>query len=159
VVFICENNRYAMGTPMHRTSPLEDLTLKAQGYGMPGENFEAGDVEKVRDRVAAAVERARQGEGPSFLEIRTYRFRGHSISDPAKYRTAEELDEQKKRDPILSLRSRLLEAGVAEEQLDDLEVEVDGIIDEAVRFAEESEPAREELLWTTVLAPPREDEP
>jgi pyruvate dehydrogenase E1 component alpha subunit len=153
VVYICENNRYAMGTPMERTSPLQDLTLKAQGYGMHGEAFEAGDVEDVRDRIATAVERARKGEGPSFLEIHTYRFRGHSISDPAKYRTPEELEERKKNDPILILRKKLLDDGVSEDQLDDLDAEADDIIDEAVKFAQESEPAKEELLWTTVLAP------
>ncbi|MFW6051914.1 MAG: pyruvate dehydrogenase (acetyl-transferring) E1 component subunit alpha [Myxococcota bacterium] len=153
VVFVCENNRYAMGTPMHRTSPLKDLTLKAQGYGMPGENFEAGDVLRVRERMAAAVDRARRGEGPSFLEIRTYRFRGHSISDPAKYRTREELDEQKRRDPIRQARQALLEGGLPEDRLDDVDEEVDGLIDEAVRFADGSEPAREETMWSSVLAP------
>lgn len=153
VVFICENNRYAMGTPMHRTSPLKDLTLKAQGYGMPGENFEAGDVEVVRERVQAAVARARAGEGPSFLEIRTYRFRGHSISDPAKYRTQEELEEQKKKDPIRALRQKLIDAGVAESELDDVDDEVDARIDAAVKLANEAEPAREETMWSTVLAP------
>lgn len=153
VVFVCENNRYAMGTPMHRTSPLEDLTLKAQGYGMPGENFEAGDVTKVRSRMDAAVARARAGDGPSFLEVRTYRFRGHSISDPAKYRTPEELDEQKKKDPIRVTRQQLLDAGVSEDRLDDIDEEVDEVIDEAVRFADDSPPAEEAHMWSSVLAP------
>lgn len=154
IVFICENNRYAMGTPMKRTSPLKDLTLKAQGYGMPGENFEAGDVDTVRDRIAAAVARARSGEGPSFLEVRTYRFRGHSISDPAKYRTEKELEEQKKRDPVKALRKKLLEAGVSEDRLDDVDDEIDDLIDEAVKYAGECEPAKEEVMWRSVLAPP-----
>ena len=86
IVFICENNQYAMGTPMERTSPLDDLTKKAQGYGMAGDRFQGHDPSVVKERVQQAVDRARKGEGPTFIEIETYRFRGHSMSDPAKYR-------------------------------------------------------------------------
>ena len=147
IVFICENNQYAMGTPMKRTSPLDDLTLKAQGYGMAGDRFEGYDVSVVRDRVGAAVERARKGEGPTFIEIETYRFRGHSMSDPAKYRSRAELEERKKKDPCAVVRGRLTEAGVSEEALQDLEGEVDELIEEAVAFANESPPATEEAMW------------
>jgi len=87
VVFVCENNQYAMGTPLERTSPLKDLSIKAKGYGMVGDRFEGHDVDVVKGRIAEAVDRARSGGGPTFVEIQTYRFRGHSMSDPAKYRS------------------------------------------------------------------------
>ncbi|MDH5491120.1 MAG: pyruvate dehydrogenase (acetyl-transferring) E1 component subunit alpha [Myxococcales bacterium] len=153
VVFICENNRYAMGTPLARTSPLEDLSIKAAGYGMAGDRFEGSDVSVVRERVARAVERARAGEGPTFIEIETYRFRGHSMSDPAKYRSRAELEEQKKRDPLLVIRSQLLEAAAPEARLDAIEDEVEREIDEALRFAEESAPAREDVMMACVEVP------
>ncbi len=150
-VFICENNHYAMGTPMSRTSPLEELSIKAQGYGMVGDSFSGHDVDVVIERVGQAVERARSGGGPTFIEIDTYRFRGHSMSDPAKYRTREELEEHKKKDPCLVVRSRLLELGVGDAELDDVDAEVDVEIDDCVRFADTAEPAKESVMWDTVL--------
>lgn len=153
VVFVCENNQYAMGTPLERTSPLKDLSIKAQGYGMPGDHLEGHDVEVVQERLSAAVARARSGGGSTFVEIQTYRFRGHSMSDPAKYRSRTELEQRKQQDPIVVVRQRLLERGVAENVLDDIDIEVDEEIDAAVRFAEESPPAREDVMMSTVLAP------
>ena len=153
IVFICENNQYAMGTPMERTSPLDDLTKKAQGYGMAGDRFQGHDPSVVKERVQQAVDRARKGEGPTFIEIETYRFRGHSMSDPAKYRSRSELEERKKKDPLVIVRGRLEEAGVKAEELDALEEEIEAEIDEAVKFAGETEPAKEEVMWSTVLAP------
>lgn len=153
VVFVCENNQYAMGTPLERTSPLEDLSIKATGYGIAGDRCEGHDVEVVADRIGAAVERARKGQGPTFIEILTYRFRGHSMSDPAKYRSRTELEQRKQRDPITVVRERLLGLGVEESTLDDIDLEVDEEIDAAVRFADESEPAREDVMLSTVLAP------
>jgi len=152
-VFICENNHYAMGTPMSRTSALESLSIKSQGYAMVGDHFEGHDVELVRDRVGQAVDRARRGEGPTFIEIDTYRFRGHSMSDPAKYRTREELEEHKKKDPCLVTRARLMALGVADTELDDIDAAVDVEIDDCVRFANEAEPAKESVMWSTVLTP------
>ena len=152
VVFVCENNQYAMGTPLERTSPLKDLSIKAKGYGMPGDRLEGHDVEVVQERLGAAVARARAGEGPTFVEIQTYRFRGHSMSDPAKYRTRTELEQRKQQDPVMVARARLLELGVAESALDDIDLEVDAEIDAAVRFAEDSEPARHDVMMSTVLA-------
>lgn len=149
-IFICENNHYAMGTPMFRTSPLEDLSIKAQGYGMTGDHFEGHDVDVVRDRVGVAVARARRGEGPTFIEIDTYRFRGHSMSDPAKYRSREELEEHKKKDPCHVARQRLLGLGVAEDALDDIDAEVDAEIDDCVKFADTAEPAKESVMHGTV---------
>jgi pyruvate dehydrogenase E1 component alpha subunit len=153
VVFVCENNQYAMGTPLERTSPLTDLSIKAEGYGMVGDHLEGHDVDVVQAHLATAVDRARSGDGPTFVEIKTYRFRGHSMSDPAKYRTRTELEQRKQQDPIAVVRKRLLETGVAETTIDDIDLEVDEALDQAVRFAEESEPAREELMMSTVLAP------
>jgi pyruvate dehydrogenase E1 component alpha subunit len=153
VVFICENNQYAMGTPLERTSPIKDLSKKAEGYGMEGDRFEGHDVELVQERIGAAVERARSGDGPTFIEIQTYRFRGHSMSDPAKYRSRTELEQRKQKDPIVVLRERLLSLGVEESVLDDIDLAVDEETDAAVRFAEESEPAKHEMMMSTVLAP------
>ncbi len=153
VVFVCENNQYAMGTPLERTSPLKDLSIKAKGYGMAGDRLDGHDVQVVQERLAVAIERARSGQGPTFIEIATYRFRGHSMSDPAKYRTRTELEQRKQQDPIAVARAKLLELGVEESALDDIDLGVDQDIDEAVRFADESEPAREEVMMGTVLAP------
>jgi pyruvate dehydrogenase E1 component alpha subunit len=157
VVFICENNEYAMGTPMHRTSPVSELTAKAQGYGIPGEAMDGQDVLAVRDAIGKAVKRARDGEGPTFIEMKTYRYRGHSISDPAKYRSKEELEERKKRDPLLIAKKYLTDNGVNEQELEDLDDEVDQEIEDAVKFADESEPAREEVMMSTVYAPSQGD--
>ncbi len=152
VVFICENNEYSMGTPLERTTPVKDIAVKAEGYGMPGEVLQGHDVLEVRSRIAAAVERARSGGGPSLLEIKTYRFRGHSMSDPGKYRTAEELEERKQRDPLLVTRRALLSEGVDEASLERVAEEVEAVITEAIAFAEESEPAKEESMHRFVYA-------
>jgi pyruvate dehydrogenase E1 component alpha subunit len=142
-----------MGTPLERTSPLKDLSVKAQGYGMAGDRCEGHDVEVVQERLAEAVERARNGGGPTFVEILTYRFRGHSMSDPAKYRTRTELEQRKQQDPLGVVRERLMGIGVDENTLDDVDLEVDAEIEEAVRFADESEPAREDVMMSSVLSP------
>ena len=152
IVFVCENNQYAMGTPLERTSPLKDLSIKAKGYAMARDHFEGHDVEVVRERIAAALDRARTGGGPTFIEIETYRFRGHSMSDPAKYRSRTEVEQHKQLDPLTVLRERLLGLGVDEGSLDDIDLAVDEEIDAAVRFADESEPAREEVMMSSVLA-------
>lgn len=152
IVFVCENNQYAMGTPLERTSALDDLSIKAKGYAMVGDRLEGHDVNLVKERVGEAVERARSGGGPTFIEVLTYRFRGHSMSDPAKYRTRTELEQKKQLDPLHVTRDQLLELGVEETRIDDIDLEVDEIIDEAVKFAEESEPAKEEVMLQTVYA-------
>ena len=109
-----------------------------------------GDLDRIRNaarRVKQAVDRARKGEGPTFIEIETYRFRGHSMSDPAKYRSRAELEERKKKDPCAIARQRLIEAGISEEALEDLDAEIDAEVDEAVKFADAAEPAKEEVMW------------
>jgi len=152
VVFICENNQYAMGTPMKRTSAISDLTLKAQGYGMHGDRFEGYDVTQVHERVKQAVDRARKGEGPTFIEIETYRFRGHSMSDPAKYRSRAELEERKKKDPIAIAKEQLQDAGAKIEALDEIEEEVEAQVKAAVKAADEAEPAKEAVMFDSVMA-------
>jgi pyruvate dehydrogenase E1 component alpha subunit len=153
VVFICENNRYAMGTPLERSSSLFDLSLKGRAYDMECDWLDGMDVIRVLERVGEAVDRARSESLPTFIEARTYRFRGHSMSDPAHYRTKEEVQEQRKRDPILVLEQRLKADGeLSKEQVKAIEEEVDRVVDEAVVFAEESEEPQEEELHAHVYA-------
>jgi pyruvate dehydrogenase E1 component alpha subunit len=138
VVFLCENNYYAMGTAIDRQSYLLDMSLRGRGVGMVREQFVAHDVEHVRDRVGAAVEWARAGKGPVILEAVTYRFRGHSMSDPAKYRKEGELEEKKKQDPLLITENRLAELGVSAAEIEAVKARVEAECEEAVRFAEQS---------------------
>jgi pyruvate dehydrogenase E1 component alpha subunit len=153
-VFVCENNLYSMGTPTERTMPAKDLTDKAPGYGMARDRFEGQDVLEVKKRIGAAVERARAGEGPTLIEIITYRFRGHSMSDPGKYRTAEEVEERKRMgDPVRIARDKLIEAGAKEEELAAIEAEVEKEVQDAIKFADESAPATPESMNGFVLAP------
>lgn len=152
LIVVVENNQYAMGTPMSRTSPVEDITKKAQGYGMAGERFDGHDVSVVKAGIGEAVERARKGEGPTLIEVLTYRFRGHSMSDPGKYRSREELEERKKRDPVALTRQRLLDQGASEDELADIEDSIEEEIAEAVKFADESEPAKMDVVLDSVLA-------
>jgi pyruvate dehydrogenase E1 component alpha subunit len=152
-VFVCENNQYSMGTPLSRTMPVTDLTAKAAGYGMERDRFDGHDVRVVRDRIGKAVEHARSGGGPVLLEILTYRFRGHSMSDPGKYRTSEEVEERKRiHDPVRVAREQLLAAGVREEELAAVDASVEDEVQDAVRFADESEPAKAESMWSYVTA-------
>ena len=149
IVFICENNEYSMGTPLTRTFAVDDVTARAPGYGMPSDRFAAEHVFQIRDRLKVAIDRARGGGGPSLVEIRTYRFRGHSMSDPGKYRTPEELEAKKKLDPLTKTRLELEAAGLTE-RLAKLDAEVEEEVTDAVRFAEESpEPGAELLEQTT----------
>lgn len=151
VIFICENNEYSMGTPMSRTMSVEDVSKKADGYGMARDRFFAENVLVVRDRLAEAIDRARTKSEPTLVEIRTYRFRGHSMSDPGKYRTAEELEEQKKKDPMLRSKTMLVEQG-HQEAIDKIEAEVEETVADAVRFAEESPEPGPEILEPTTYA-------
>lgn len=138
VIFLCENNYYAMGTPLERTTSTPDTSQKALGYNMARDSFDGADVLQVRRRVAEAVKRAREESLPTLIEVQTYRFRGHSMSDPAKYRTKEEVEEKKQRDPILLMARHLEELGMPSAELDAIEREVKVEIDEAERFAEQS---------------------
>jgi pyruvate dehydrogenase E1 component alpha subunit len=112
VIFVCENNLYGEFSPIRATTPIDDIADRASSYGMPGEVVDGNDVDAVFGRATAAVARARKGEGPTLLECKTYRYRGHSRSDPAKYRPAGELETWKQRDPIDLLGRRLIEDGI-----------------------------------------------
>jgi pyruvate dehydrogenase E1 component alpha subunit len=154
IVFICENNEYSMGTPLSRSMSVEDVSLKALGYGMDRDRFFADDVLEVERRIGEAVKRAREHSLPTLIEVRTYRFRGHSMSDPAKYRTQAELDEHKKRDPLYRARTAVLEQGFGDARMDALEKSVEAEVADAVKFANDSpEPTLAELEATTYSGP------
>ena len=139
VIFICENNNYAMGTSVERTSNVVDIYKLADSYEMPGDTINGMSAEAVHEGVARAVKRAREKGGPTLLEIKTYRYKGHSISDPQKYRTKEEVDEYKSKDPIQQIRKTILDSKFAtEKELGEIDKRVEGIVAEAVKFAEES---------------------
>lgn len=139
VVFICENNNYAMGTSVERTSNVVDIYKLADSYEMPGDSVDGMSAEAVHESVARAVKRARAGEGPTLLEIKTYRYKGHSISDPQKYRSKEEVEEYKGRDPIKAVLDTILAKKFAtKEEIDAIDKRVAGTVEESVKFAEES---------------------
>lgn len=139
VIFVVENNGYAMGTSVERTSNVRELYTIGEAYDMPSEPVDAMDVEMVHEAVKRAADRARAGEGPTFLEFKTYRFRGHSMSDPQKYRTKEEVEQWKSRDPLEMVRDRILTNSVATEaELDAIDAKVKEVVEASVKFAEES---------------------
>lgn len=139
VIFICENNNYAMGTSIERTSNVIDIYKLADAYEMPADKIDGMTPESVHDAVARAVKRAREGDGPTLLEMKTYRYKGHSVSDPQKYRSKEEVEEYKDQDPIIKVASTILDNGFATQmELDAINARVNAIVDESVKFAEES---------------------
>jgi pyruvate dehydrogenase E1 component alpha subunit len=141
IVFICENNLYGEYTPVHETAPLENLADRAGAYAMPGQVVDGMDVDAVYTATSRAIERARAGDGPTLLECKTYRYRGHSRSDPAKYRPPGELDRWKARDPIERLGRALAEAGiVGPEEQERVRLEVDDEIEAALDRALASPP-------------------
>jgi pyruvate dehydrogenase E1 component alpha subunit len=142
-----------MGTPLSRTMSVEDVSLKADGYGMAKDRFFVRDVLEVEQRIGDAVNRARKNSEPTLVEVRTYRFRGHSMSDPGKYRTPAELEERKKSDPLTRARMQLESAGLNDD-LTRIEAEVEREIEEAVKFAEESPEPGPELLESVTYAGP-----
>lgn len=152
-VFIVENNEFSMGTPLERTLPVRDITLKAAGYGMYSDRFEANDVFEVRQRLAKAVDHARSGKGAALVELLTYRFRGHSMSDPGKYRTPEEVELRKKKDPVRVARQQLLDHKVAEKDVEAIDALVEEEMRDALQFAEDSAPPSEALMHELVYAP------
>lgn len=154
IVFICENNEYSMGTPLSRSMSVEDVTMKALGYGIDRDRFFATDVLEVEQRIGEAVKRARDQSLPTLVEVRTYRFRGHSMSDPAKYRTQAELEDHKKKDPLVRARALLESGGYGEARLKSLDESVEAEVADAVKFANESpEPDASVLAPTTYDGP------
>ena len=139
VVFICENNNYAMGTSIERTSNVIDIYKLADAYEMPADKIDGMTAEAVHEGVARAVNRARQGEGPTLLEMKTYRYKGHSVSDPQKYRTKDEVEEYKDQDPITKVTRTILDNNFATEvELKAIDDKITLIVDASVKFAEES---------------------
>jgi pyruvate dehydrogenase E1 component alpha subunit len=152
VVFVIENNQYAMGTAVKRATKSPSLWERGAAYGIEGEEVDGMDVLAVRAAGQKAVEHCRAGKGPYILEVMTYRYRGHSMSDPAKYRTRDEVQKMREeRDAIEQVRKRLLEADATEDELKAIDKEIKDIVNEAAEFSKESpEPALEEL-WTDII--------
>jgi pyruvate dehydrogenase E1 component alpha subunit len=148
VVYICENNHYAMGTSIERTSNVLDIYKIADAYEMPGDKVDGMNCEAVHEAVARAVKRAREKGGPTLLEMKTYRYKGHSISDPGKYRTKEELEEYRKKDPLtVTVNAMKANQLASDEEIKAIEDRVNQVVEESVHFAEESPwPNDDELL-------------
>jgi pyruvate dehydrogenase E1 component alpha subunit len=139
VIFICENNNYAMGTSIERTSNVIDIYKLADAYEMPGDKVDGMSPEAIHEAVARAVKRAREGDGPTLLEFKTYRYKGHSVSDPQKYRSKDEVEEYKAQDPIIKVTKTILQNKFATQaDLDAIDNKINTIVEESVKFAEES---------------------
>lgn len=139
VIYICENNNYAMGTSVARTSNVTEIYQLGEAYNMPAEQIDGMHPEAVHEAVAKAAKRAREKGGPTLLEINTYRYKGHSISDPQKYRTKDEVNEYKSKDPIVQIRTHILEDKLAtEEELKEIDSRCEEVVAASVKFAEES---------------------
>jgi len=153
VIYIIENNRYGMGTSVERASAITELYRHGEAFGIPGEQVDGMDVLAVRAAGERAAEYARNGKGPYILEMQTYRYRGHSMSDPAKYRTKEEVDKYRnERDPIEHVRKRLLDGRMLDEgQLKGIDAEIRKIVNDAAEFAQHSPEPDPAELWTDVL--------
>ncbi len=158
VVFICENNFYAMGTSVERTSKVLDIFRMADAYDMPADSVDGMSPEAVHLAMERAVKRAREKGGPTFLEIKTYRYRGHSMSDPAKYRTKEEEAEYKEQDPIKHILKAIEDNGFASEaEIEAINEKVKNEVDECVKFAEESPWPNDDELYKDIYV--QEDYP
>ena len=153
-IFVIENNQYAMGTAQVRSTSTPALYTRGAAFGIPGEEVNGMDVLEVREAGARAVEHCRSGQGPYILEMKTYRYRGHSMSDPAKYRTREEVSKMREeRDPIDGLRKVLMDNGLTDEDaIKEIDKEVKAVVNEAATFAQESPEPAEAELWTDVYA-------
>jgi pyruvate dehydrogenase E1 component alpha subunit len=152
IVYICENNQYGMGTDFRRVSSVEDFSLMGASYGIQGRQVNGMDVLAVYEAVKEAAGRARKKGEPAFLEIKTYRYKGHSMSDPAKYRTKEELEEYRQQDPILILKDRLVASGqLTEEAYKKMDDRSRQEAEEAAAFAEQSPEPPLESLYEDVL--------
>ena len=151
VIFVCENNGYAMGTSVARTTADTDIYKIGLPYGIPSSPVDGMDPAAVHKAMDEAVQRARAGEGPTFLEMRTYRYKGHSMSDPQKYRTKDELESYKAKDPIELVKHTIMSEGYADEKwFEDIEAKVKAEVDESVKFSEESPWPEASELYTDV---------
>ena len=154
VVYVIENNQYAMGTAVKRSTAEVELFKQGEGFGIPGIQCDGMDVIAVRDATREAVSFVRAGNGPMLIEMKTYRYRGHSMSDPAKYRTKEEVQEVRKtQDPIDQLKTRIVDGGHAEEaQLKEIDREIKATVNEAAEFAQNAPELDVSELYTDILA-------
>lgn len=153
VLYVVENNQYAMGTSTKRHGAGE-FWKRGEGFDIPGELVDGMDVLTVQAAARQALDYVRSGNGPYILEVKTYRYRGHSMSDPAKYRTKEEVEDYKTHhDPIERLKGKMLENGITEDDLKPIEKDVKEVVAEAASFAQESPEPNPEELWTDVLVP------
>ncbi|WP_259082724.1 pyruvate dehydrogenase (acetyl-transferring) E1 component subunit alpha [Candidatus Karelsulcia muelleri] len=151
VVFICENNRYAMGTSVKRSSNIKDIYKIGFSYKMPSFCVDGMDPLKIYEHAYNAISRARNGNGPTFLDILTYRYRGHSMSDAETYRSKKEVNESKNRDPILLIKQYILKTKIVTEKvLNSFQDEINKKINECVKFAELSDSANVEKLYSVV---------
>lgn len=153
VVYVIENNKYGMGTSIERASSNIELSERGNAHGIPGQSVNGMDVLDVVEKGGAALDHARAGKGPMILEMKTYRYRGHSMSDPAKYRSKEEVQKMRKEsDPIDNLRHTIIEGGFAtEDQLKDIDKEIKSIVTAAAEFAQQSPEPDESELYTDIL--------
>jgi len=153
VIYVIENNRYAMGTAVSRSSSQVDFSKRGVSFNIPGEQVDGMDVRAVKEASVRALDYARSGQGPYILEMQTYRYRGHSMSDPAKYRSKEEVQKMRnEHDPIEQVRSRLLASGiVGEEDLKKIDAEVRTIVQEAAEFAQNDPEPDVSELWTDIV--------
>lgn len=155
VVFVCENNGYAMGTSIERTSNQHDIYKLGLGYDMPSFPVDGMDPVKVAEAAFEAIERARKGDGPTFLDIRTYRYRGHSMSDAEPYRTKEEVEAHKNEDPLLLVQHTILKNNYAtQKELDKIVEEIKAEIDECEKFAEESAVSSPDIVYKYTYSQP-----
>jgi pyruvate dehydrogenase E1 component alpha subunit len=153
VVFVIENNKYGMGTSVNRSSAGDNLSDRGKPYGIMSEIVDGMDILAVREAAIRAIDYCRSGKGPYILEMKTYRYRGHSMSDPAKYRTRDEVDKiRKTSDPIENIKSLLNKMGVEDKTLKDIDTDIKSVIAEAAKFAQDSpEPSEDELFTDITL--------
>lgn len=153
VLWVCENNKYGMGTAVERASAVEEIRQKAEGYHIPNERVDGMDVMKVREAAEKHLQFIREGNGPFFLEAVTYRYRGHSMGDPERYREKEEIKKWQEEDPIGIYHKYLLDEEIAtQEELDDLDTKVEAEVEDAVEYAESSPDPQPEDLFDNVYA-------
>ena len=155
VIFVIENNQYAMGTSIERTSNVTDLSKLGASFEMPSESVDGMRPEAVADAIKRAADRARRGDGPTLLDIQTYRYKGHSMSDPQKYRTKEEVAEYQEQDPLEYVARVILEnKWMTQDDLDKVEEEIKAVVEESVKFAEESALPEAHEIYEDVYSDP-----
>lgn len=153
IIFVCENNHYGMGTDYKRVSAVHDFSVMGAAYDIPGKQVDGMDVTTVYKEMSGAIEDVRKNSRPLFFEMKTYRYRGHSMSDPAQYRTKEELEQYREQDPILILKKQLVDGKLlTEEQYKKIDDEMKQLSNKAAAFADESEEPSPDALYEDVLA-------